>query len=69
MQPRNQQFDRALALMPRRVEHIPMVLGREMRLQQSHRRQMNRTVGEPLENQRESPRRACCLNPVVRRVL
>ena len=46
-----------------------MIRGREVRRKERDRRQRQRPVGQPLKEHRESPRRACGLDPSIGGVL
>jgi hypothetical protein len=57
-------LDLTLALVPRCVEQRPMNLRSQLRCQQPDGREMNRTVREPLENQRKSSCGSGSFDPV-----
>lgn len=53
VQSRHQLLYLALRLVTNGIEHACAILGREMRRQQPHRRERQRPIVEPLENERE----------------
>ncbi len=54
-QPRDECLDLPLARVPGHGEQVPMVLGREVRREQPHRREGHRALSEPLQDDREPP--------------
>jgi hypothetical protein len=64
-QGRNEKFYLALALVPHRSQNFPMVLRREMGCQQSDRRQVDRALGEQVQNYRKAPRCAGRLDSMI----
>ena len=65
----DQLLDLALAATRRGSEQVAMVLGGQKTRQQPHRRDRQRPVDELLEDLGKQPRRSCCLDPVVSRIL
>ena len=52
-QPRNELLDLPLARVSSRVEESPMVLGSQVDREEAHRRESDRALREPFENDRE----------------
>ena len=69
MQRGNKALDLALALVPRPREQLAMIVGCQMRSQQSDRGQRDRTLSNQVENDGKTCRHPRCLNAVIGGVL
>ena len=57
-QARDQQLDVALAHVPRGIEQFEMICGRQMRSEKTHRREVQRSIGQPVEDYRKTSRQS-----------
>jgi len=64
-QPRDEFLDLPLALVRGGLEQVAMVLGHEMRRQQSHRREVHRSVAEQFEDDGVFPNGPSRLNAAI----
>ena len=69
VQPGDQVLDLALALVSRILEKCAVVVRRQVPSEQVHRREVNRTVPEQVQDQGELPSRPCGVDATVGRVL